>query len=175
MGDSLMTVTGIFLAAILMFMVPLMSVSERNDDITQLAVQTTTAEFIEDVASTGVIKKSDYDAYLQKLAATGNTYEVEMEVRKLDENFGKKTVAQSGDLIGENSYYSVFTSTIEEALDNPSKERYELSKGDIITVSAKNTNLTVAQILRNFFYKVSGNDTYQVAASYTSVVVNNGK
>lgn len=173
MEDSLMTVIGFFIAAILMFIVPLMAVSERNDDITQLAVQTTTSEFVEDVASTGVISQADYDAYIQKLAATGNTYDIEMEVRKLDENFGKKTIAQSGDLIGENSYYSIFTSSIEEnmAVDGA----YELSKGDIVTVSAKNTNLTIAQLLRNFLYKVSGNDNYQVAASYTSVVVNNGK
>lgn len=173
MEDSLMTVIGFFLAAILMFVVPLMAVSERNDDITQLAVQTTTSEFVEDVASTGVISQSDYDAYIQKLAATGNTYDIEMEVRKLDENFGKKTVAGSGDLIGENSYYSVFTSSIENDMEADGK--YELSKGDIVTVSAKNTNLTIAQLLRNFFYKVSGNDNYQVAASYTSVVINNGK
>ena len=33
MGDTLMTIIAIFLAAILMFVFPLLAVSERNDDI----------------------------------------------------------------------------------------------------------------------------------------------
>ncbi len=32
MGDTLITVVAIFLAAVLMFVFPLMSISERNDD-----------------------------------------------------------------------------------------------------------------------------------------------
>ena len=42
MGDSLITIIAIFLAAILMFVFPLMSLSERTDDISQLAVATAT-------------------------------------------------------------------------------------------------------------------------------------
>ena len=36
MSDTLITVIAIFLGATLMFVFPLMSVSERNDDIAQL-------------------------------------------------------------------------------------------------------------------------------------------
>lgn len=36
MSDTLITVIAIFLSATLMFVFPLMSVSERNDDISQL-------------------------------------------------------------------------------------------------------------------------------------------
>ena len=46
MGDSLITIVAIFLAAILMFVFPLMSLSERTDNISQLSVQTTTTEFV---------------------------------------------------------------------------------------------------------------------------------
>ena len=45
MGDSLITVVAIFLAAILMFIFPLMSLAERTDDISQLAVQTCNNRF----------------------------------------------------------------------------------------------------------------------------------
>ena len=55
MGDSLITIIAIFLAAILMFIFPLMSVSERNDDIAQLSVQTATAEFVDNVRTKGKI------------------------------------------------------------------------------------------------------------------------
>ena len=49
MGDSLITIIAIFLAAILMFVFPLMSLSERTDDIAQLAVSTATNEFVDKI------------------------------------------------------------------------------------------------------------------------------
>ena len=48
MSDSLITIVAIFLAAILMFVFPLMSVAERGDDISQLSVQTATNEFVDE-------------------------------------------------------------------------------------------------------------------------------
>ncbi len=114
MSDSLMTIIAIFLAAILMFIFPLMSVAERNDDIAQQAVQTATTEFTVKVATKGKITSDDYQEYLSKIATTGNTYEVEIEVQKLDENIGKKAATTNKDLIGENSRYSVFTTDIED-------------------------------------------------------------
>lgn len=172
MGDSLMTIIAIFLAAVLMFIVPLMSISERNDDITQLAVQTATSEFVEKVTAKGKITENDYSAFVQTLGATGNTYDIEMEAQILDENFGKKQASTSGDLIGENSYYSVYTTSIEDKLD--ANQDYDLKQGDNFVVTVKNTNRTIAQMLRGFFYTVAGNDTYQVAASYSSTVTSNG-
>ena len=55
MGDSLITIIAIFLAAILMFVFPLMSLSERTDDISQLAVATATNEFVDKIRTTGKI------------------------------------------------------------------------------------------------------------------------
>lgn len=173
MGDSLMTVIAIFLAAILMFIFPLMSISERNDDITQLAVQTATADFVETATTKGKITEGDYSAFVQTLGATGNAYDVEMEVQVLDENLGKKSASTSKDLLGENSYYSVYTTDIESELGS-SSGKYTLSQGDNFTVIVKNTNKTIAQILRGVFYTIAGNDSYQVAASYTGTVTSNG-
>ena len=53
MGDSFVTIIAIFLAAILMFVFPLMSISERTDDVSQLSVQTATTEFVDKVRTTG--------------------------------------------------------------------------------------------------------------------------
>lgn len=95
MGESLITVVAIFLAAILMFVFPLMSISDRNDDISQLAVQTKTVEFVDNIRATGKITQQNYDSFVQNLAATGNSYDVEMEVKVLDENPGKKSAQVS--------------------------------------------------------------------------------
>lgn len=173
MSDTLITIIAIFLAATLMFIVPLMSITERNDDIAQSVVQTATSEFVDTISISGSIKLSDYEAYVQKLSATGNTFDVEMEVQHLDENPGKKSTSTSGDLIGENVRYSTFTSEIMEKIDGSGS--YPLKKGDNVIITAKNTNKTMAQSLRSFMYKVTGQGTYQIAASSSSIVVNTGK
>lgn len=178
MSDTLITIIAIFLAAILMFIFPLMSVSERNDDIAQSVVQTATSEFVDKIAISGVIRPSDLEAYQDKIATTGNTYDLEIEIQKLDENPGKKSSITSPDLVGENVRYSIYTSDILSAIygeNGDERNNYVLNKGDNVIITAKNTNTTMAQILRSAFYKVTGKGTYQVAASASSMVVNSGK
>ena len=174
MGDSLITIIAIFLAAILMFIFPLMAISERTDDVSQLVVETATTEFVDNVRSTGKLTLNNYDSYVQELAATGNAYEVSMEAQILDENPGVKTTQAETTKIGENVYYTMYTSQIEEKLNTSSKNTLNLKEGDIFSVSVKNTNTTIAQILRNFFYRIAGNDTYQVAAQHAGMVTVNG-
>lgn len=176
MGDSLITIVAIFLAAVLMFVFPLMSISDRNDDVSLLAVQTETVEFVDNIRSTGKITQENYASFVQTLAATGNSYDVEIEVKILDENPGKKSALTEGDKIGENIYYSEFTKQIEsEVLLQNGKGVKKLKEGDIVSVSVKNTNTTIAQMLKNFFYSISGNDTYQIEAQHAGVVMTNGK
>ncbi|MCI8482658.1 MAG: hypothetical protein HFJ27_06445 [Clostridia bacterium] len=174
MGDTLITIVAIFLAAILMFVFPLMTISERNDDIAQMAAQTATVEFVDDIRQTGRITQDKYDSYVQTLAATGNSYDVELEVRVLDENPGKKTSLTSTDKIGENIYYSEYTSQIIDKINSSSTKSMKLKEGDFINVSVKNTNTTIGQMLKNFFYSISGNDTYKIEASHSGVVMTNG-
>ena len=174
MGDSLITIIAIFLAAILMFIFPLMAISERTDDVSQLAVETATTEFVDNVRSTGKLTLNNYDSYVQELAATGNAYEVSMEAQILDENPGVKTTQAETTKIGENVYYTLYTSQIEDKLNTSSKNTLNLKEGDIFSVSVKNTNTTIAQTLRNFFYRLAGNDTYQVAAQSAGMVTVNG-
>jgi len=114
MDNTLMTIIAIFVATILIFVIPLMSITERNDDVTQTVIQTATEEFADKISICGAIKSSDYEEYLQKLDSTGNKFDVEIEVQHLDENFGKKNGTTSKDLIGENERYSTFTTEIIE-------------------------------------------------------------
>lgn len=173
MGDSLITIIAIVLAAILMFVFPLMAVSQSGDDVAQLSVQTATTEFCDNMRTTGRLTLSDYNQFVEKLAATNNTYDIELEFKIKDDNPGKKTAQVEYEKIGENTYYIVYTSQIEKQLqDNKS---FKLKEGDIVSVNVKNTNMTISQSLRNFFYKVSGNSTYQIGASDSGIVTVNGK
>lgn len=172
MSDTLITVIAIALAAVLMFVFPLMTMSDRTDDVSQLAVETTTTDFVDEVRTTGKITPDKYNKFIENIGSTGNTYNVEMQVQVLDENPGKKTLTLQSDKIGENAYYSVYTSQIEEVLNN--NKNYNLKEGDMFSVSVKNTNQTLAQQLKNFFYTVVGNDTYTIAASSGGLVLTTG-
>ena len=173
MSDTAMSVIAIFLAAILMFIFPLMSTADRTDDISQQAVQTATTEFVDNIRSTGKITQDKYDSFVSTIAETGNSYDVEIEAQKLDESSKKKTAIASQSKVGENNYYSEDTSQIEGELG--SNGEYDLKEGDLISVTVKNTNKTISQLLKNFFYSVTGNNTYNIAAQHSGIVNVNGK
>ena len=173
MSDTLITVIAIALAAVLMFVFPLMTMSDRTDDVSQLAVETATTDFVDEVRTTGKITPDKYSKFIENIGSTGNTYNVEMQVQVLDENPVKKTTQSQKDKIGENVYYSVYTSQIEDILN--SNKNYNLKEGDLFSVNVKNTNQTLAQQLKNFFYTVVGNDTYTIAASHGGMVTATGK
>ena len=173
MNDTVMSVIAIFLAAVLMFIFPLMSTAERGDDISQQVVQTATTEFVDDVRSTGKLTSDDYDNFVQRIAATGNAFIVNMEAKRLDENSRKKAAQAASTKVGENQYYSEFTSQIEEKLGK-APYVYLLKEGDIFSVTVKNSNVTIAQSLKNFFYSVGGNNTYSIVGQHSGIVNVNG-
>ena len=61
-----------------------------------------------------------------------------------------------------------YTSQIESVM--ASNGEYDLKEGDIISVKVKNTNKTMSQVLKNFFYSITGNDTYNIAAQHSGIV-----
>lgn len=173
MGDSLITVVAIALAAVLMFVFPLMTMTDRTDDISQLTVSTATTEFVDDVRTTGKLTSDKYGKFVENISSTGNTYDVEMELKVLDENPGKKTTQAQATKIGENVYYSWYTSQILDSLETEGAV-LALKEGDIFSTSVKNTNNTIGQQLKNFFYSVTGNDSYSIAAEHAGIVTANG-
>ena len=60
MGDSAMVVVAIFLAAILMFVFPLMTMADKKDDVSTLTVQTATTEFTDTIRTTGKLTQEKY-------------------------------------------------------------------------------------------------------------------
>lgn len=172
MGDSLITVVAIALAAVLMFVFPLMTMSDRTDDVSQLTIDTATTEFVDDVRTTGKLTIDKYGKFVENISSTGNTYDVEMELKVLDENPGKKTTQAQSTKIGENVYYSWYTSQIMDTIEDG--KVLSLKEGDIFSTRVKNTNTTIGQQLKNFFYSVTGNDTYTIAAEHAGIVTANG-
>ena len=144
MSDSLITIVAIFLAAILMFVFPLAAISEMNDQETLALVQSYTTDFVNEIRREGKITQDNYDAYIQRLYATGNSYDVNFDLQIADANPGKKT---ENKYVGDTTYYGVYTTQVEQELERSSV--YRLKEGDHISVSVKNTNTTISQMIKN--------------------------
>ncbi len=168
MSDTLITVVAIVLAAGLIFVIPLMTMADRVDTTSQAEVEAIVTDFVEEIRTTGKISQEKYNKFLENLNSTGYTFDVEMETKILDENARKKTLQTASDKIGENVYYSEYTSQIEEELSKNKIKK--LKTGDMVLVTVKNTDLTLAQQLKEFTYKIVGNDTATVVASKAGMV-----
>lgn len=118
MEDTPISIIGIILATIIMFIVPLILIADRTDDISQLIVQTATSEFVDEVIKSGKISAKRYQEFINELQSSGNTYEIDMEVRIADTNTSKVfTESFNGNYrIGPITYYSIYTSQIEEKI-----------------------------------------------------------
>ena len=143
--------------------VPLVATSSQNDDITQTAIQAILADFVNTAAKEGQITQSNYNELISKLHATGNTYNVKIEVQVLDDNPGSK--GPNIDVIGENIYYSIFN--VEEEVENNGV--YLLKTGNRIIATAENTNITDATRFWNAIYKIVGHDTIAIKASVAAL------
>ncbi len=173
MNDTLVTMVAIFIAATLLFVFPLMTIADRNDDIAAQAVQQKTVEFVDKERNVGTIRQADLQEYKEGIGSLGHTFNTELEVKTLDYNVGKKTTWTTSTVVGENVYYSVYTDTIEQQVNGPAG-KYTLKEGDIFSVNSTNTDTTIAQSLRNVFYSIAGKGTYQIQGTHAGVVQNNG-
>lgn len=174
MSDTLMSIIGIFLAVILMFIFPLMEMASKNDEISQTVVQTAVADFVNKIANQGKITDFDYNALIQKIGATGNSYDVQIEAQIIDDNPRRATSTENSKLLGEYKYYSVYTNAIIDEIENSEEHEYPLKKDDYVIVTVKNTNITLGTQLKNTLYKLIGKETYTIGTSSGALVLNAG-
>ena len=178
MSDTFITIIAIALAAVLMFIFPLLSVSERSDDISQLSVASATAEFVDEVIKTGKIKDNEYKKFNDQIATTGNTYDVNIELKILDENTAKTLTEGNQTELGNNTYFSIYTSQIEEMIGisaNSNTQNGEgqiiLKQGDVISITVKNNSKTISQLLKSFFSGQSSSKGVSIIAATASGTV----
>lgn len=181
MEDSTVSIVGIIIATILLFIVPLILIADRGDDISQLTVQTLTAQFVDNIIKQGKITNEEYQRFLSSLQSSGNTYEVSIELKILDENTAQRDNIATRQ-VGQNSYYSLYTTQIEERLQATDAtdtslnktEQIILKEGDIISVTAKNSSKTLSQTLKSIYYTIKGEDLHIIASTSTGTIAVNG-
>lgn len=169
-GEStLSTVIAIGLAAILMFIFPLAAIADRNDDVSQMYVKEELDKFVNEVAAKGTLTIDDCNVLEAALAATNNSYDLELVIDIKDVNPGKKDDNQK---TGDTTYYSLFTEQIKEQLNNGNI--VYLKEGDYIKVSVKNANTTISQMIKNVLYGMTGNESYVISAKASAVCTTTG-
>lgn len=180
MDDTLVTIIGIITASIIMFIAPLILIADRSDDISQLLVQTATSDFVNEVIKTGKITLDNYQRFISSIQASGNTYDIDMEVRILDETTSKM-VTDNSHVVGNNTYYSIFTSQVEDKLgissqitDNNRTGQLILKQGDLISVTVKNSSQTLSQLLKSLYNNVTIGDLQIIAAGSSGTINING-
>ena len=181
MEDSTMDIIGILLASILMFIVPLFLIADRSDDISQLVAQTATAEFINEAIREGQITADNYQRFVSTLYSSGNTFDIDLEVKILDETTSKNVTDNDKEKIGNNAYYSLYTSQVEEKIglsivnrENNRVGKLILKQGDQISVTVRNSSRTLSQSLKNIYYNITGDDVHIIVAASSGTVAING-
>ncbi len=172
MSDTTMTIFAIFLAGIVMFIVPLTASADKADTVSQELVQTQVTQFVDNARSTGKITANDYDILLSNLNKTGHAYKVDIEHQAIDENANKKTTQASATKVGQNTYISYYTNHIYNEME--ANGEYLLKQGDIIKVTVKNASPTIAQTLKGFLYRTTDDTSAVIAGSSSGIVNVNG-
>ena len=152
-GSAAVVVVVIFLAAIVMFVFPLMTMSDKKDQITEQQAQKIADDFVQKCSKQHAITQEDYDNLYLSLGATGRAYKVDFVVKVRDANQAQKHASTQ---TGDNVYYYLYTTQVEENLP------LTLKYGDVIKATVKTTDKSIGEQLRNWVYKATGNDNPSV-------------
>ena len=169
MQDILITIIGVLFAVILLFIFPIVEISSKNDELSEVYVESVLSEFVNTVSKERKITESDYDALIREINATQNSYRVQIELKILDDTANRLTTASAATLVGEDKYYSVFDNEIIEGLDED--KEYLLKKNDYIIVTVENTNHTLGTQLRGLVFGILGKNTEIIVARASSAIM----
>ena len=172
MNDTPVIIVAIFLAAILMFVFPLMTMADKKDDVTQLQVQTATTEFTNEIRTSGTITQIKVDNFIETLAATGNAYDFDITLQILDENPEKKSNGAQI-TIGDNVYYVMYTTQVLDAINNGAT--LKLKEGDIVSVAVKIKGDTIAGQFKKFLFRITGDNSAVIVGEESGIVTTTAK
>ncbi|MCF8017957.1 MAG: hypothetical protein CVV00_08365 [Firmicutes bacterium HGW-Firmicutes-5] len=163
MEQVLWKILGIFLSVILMFIVPIMHLYERQDTISYSVISTQLNQMTDSARDIGRLDASAYQTFLRALDQTGNSYLINLE------HYEKVYVPVYNDsgLFMEDyhiSYEGFYKDDIEAILS--SGGFYPMEQGDMFFVSVQNVTPTKSQIVRQILYGMD--------PQYPSLIVRGG-
>ncbi len=148
MRDNISIIFAAIFAVMLLIVFPLFSLLTRQDNIAYNKVLAITTEFVDSVRTKGYFTEKEYSNYLIELAATRNTYKVDMEWHQkvLIKDVNRYTDDNPVWVEDTAVYYNSYIENVLESSDNVVFE-----EGDEFYIKLYNTNITTASLLYNFF------------------------
>ena len=183
MKDAFSMIIAVILLVILIIILPLYNYFERQDDMSYNVALKTVTMFVDEVAQNGYLDQNMYDKFIQRLASTGNSYDIEVEARKrvmtIDPNNPDPDDGEESYVEQYKSYYNkdIFndstgqTSTVISKDNTLKNNAFFFDVGDRFNVKIKNTNTTMASALLSAI--VSAVPKEKINISYGATIKNN--
>lgn len=179
MGNFLSKALAAILAILLLFMWPISSSLNKQDDISQIVVMNSVTKFVDSVRDKGFITPVMYNEFVDQMALTGNTYDIQMEHlhKRYDPIYNDAGVFQGGFNVNYEGFYNaqindkIFPRNSTEGIDSPNRV-YKLAVGDFFTVTVKNTNRTPGTLISDILIGTINAPNEKIVIPYGGMVRN---
>ena len=176
MGESLSKIVAIIIAAILLFVFPVLNMFETQDDISRNLVYNETTKFVDSARNLGYITPKMYNDFTMKIAASGNDYKISMTHMHL---MVYPVYTDVTDLLSfqdkaSENYENFYNNEILNKLFPQiltGDEIYRFSSGDYFVVETFNKNKTMATKVREFLLNVDLPDK-NIIVNYGGMIKN---
>lgn len=159
MENTVWKLLAFILCALLLFLAPMISILERQDDIAYSVVFTECNRFVDACRDTGYITPDMYSEFMGRLGETGNPYNVKIShikrtVEPVYRNNGT-ALAFTGEYEISHvtvGYEQIMNVLFPDDMDTPSddeRRRYNMSMGDMLFIEVQNKGKTMATALRD--------------------------
>lgn len=181
MRDTISIIFASIFMVLVIVILPLFSILDRQDNIAYNVVLTQTSKFVDEIRANGFITENQYEAFVSSLASTGNTYKVTLEAYKhtlipatnASGTVIKDTFIDELELYNTKDIVDYLTNkAVNEEVDDSNRKQnvYLFEKQDEIYVRVYNTNITAGSVMYNML--MGAVDTKVIDVTYGGAVNN---
>ncbi len=159
MDKTFWKILAFMLCAVLLFLFPLMTMLDRQDDIAYNIVLTESNRFVDACRDTGYITPGMYSEFTNRIESTGNTYSIKLSHIKrsvspvYNQVSGVLTFADEYEIthINRSEYMilKVLYPNNPTASEHDKSRRYDMGMGDLFFVEVENKGKTMATAIRD--------------------------
>ncbi|MFB4321662.1 hypothetical protein RB298_04895 [Priestia sp. BR_2] len=159
--NSLSKIVAIIIGIFLFLLYPLYQQAQKHDELSQTVVHNAVTEFVDAARTKGFISPTMYSEFSQKLAATGNVFDIEISHlhKKYNPLYTDPADPNTFQKSFEAYYDGFYTDEIMKVLypdqnipEDSETRKYKLSLYDYLSVKVTNRNTTMAQVIQNSLF-----------------------
>lgn len=172
-------VFNVLIALLLIFLWPISSSLNKQDDMSEIYVFNASTQFIDSVRDKGYITPTMYNQFVNQLDLTGNTYDISLEHlhKRYDPIYSDAGVFLGGFEVNYEGFYNaqinekLFPRNSTESIESPNRV-YKLAAGDFFNLTVKNTNRTTATLINDILFGSINSPNEKIVITYGGMVLN---